>query len=227
MTKVKVSPLRLIKLTELSDGWTGKEFDLLKSNFEVVDEGLSEPEQMEYLFLAMGELPPADLAKELLQMKCAEKLSQGQLENLALEMEQDRMWEEYPDMTMHQDIFNVNQLMYKVYNGKVSKGEAHQLDLEVETQDEEIQSLLLSGNSDLALRLIMRGMDAHGLINRLYNDEDLNSLIGDAESILWSVKGERQSAETIKIVVTSSSYWLEDFVKKETYLVTVDLDLYA
>lgn len=226
MTKVIVTPVGVNKIGRLQDSWLMDDF---KSIIDALggdssDLNPSEIEAYSEMMISDNDLPES--AYEVLNYVLGEKLNEGQLRNLANEMEDDKMWEEYSDMSCHRDIFRVNQLLYRSYNGKVPKGEALVIEMKANTKDSEFIKLLLVKDADAVFRLVMGGSDSHAKVHRLYDGEEASHYIEDAVSILWDIETDKISDCEILIKVTSSTYWLDSYQIDNEYSVNIDMDIY-
>jgi hypothetical protein len=226
MTKVTVTPYSVVKINRLPESWTLEDYkaiiDLLGGEYA----DLSDKEIEEYMQMMIADMDVPDSAYEVLKYALEGQLTEGQLRNLSNEMEDDKMWEEYPDMSFHKEIFKVNNLLYKAYNGKVPKGEALELELGVVSNNKEVIQLLVSKNEDAIFRLVLAGSNERSKLHRLFDEEEDLGLMADAKHILWHIRVSRVSDIEIKIKVVSSQYWLESFDAENTFVVNLDMDLY-
>ena len=62
-----------------------------------------------------------------------ERLNDGQIDNLSNEIRDEKIWEEYADLSLHEEFFNVTQLLYETYNGKFPFPEAVKFEFKVST----------------------------------------------------------------------------------------------
>lgn len=65
--------------------------------------------------MALQDLEDDDAAEILLDHIFGEKLPPGGKQNLANEMTEERPWEEYPDLSFHECIFNAQFLLNQAY----------------------------------------------------------------------------------------------------------------
>ncbi|MFT4536654.1 MAG: hypothetical protein ACJA1A_002620 [Saprospiraceae bacterium] len=226
MIKATVTPVSTTKIHRLQDSWSIDDFktiiDLLGGEFDDLDPAEIE----EYMEMMISDNDVPDSAYEILKYVLGESLNEGQLRNLSNEMEDDKMWEEHPDMAYHKDIFRVNQMLYRAYNGKVPKGEAHVIEMKVKTTDADFLKLLVDKDADAVFRLVMGGSDSHSKVHRLYDGEEASHYIDDANHILWYIKAHKESEQEVIIKVTSSAYWLDSYQDENQYTVNIDMDIY-
>src|SRR5690606_31956433 len=104
-----------VKSTDELDGaWTNDDFKELLARFEYPDaEQLKSSELKEYLFMAISDFEPSEAAAIMLDYKLSDILTEGQIDNLSHEMLRAKVFENYSEIDLHQDFFNINQLLYK------------------------------------------------------------------------------------------------------------------
>ncbi len=72
----------------------------------------------ELLFMAITDYEPPEAASILMEYRMSNSLSEGQISQISHDMLLDKIFEEYPEISLHHEFFNINQLLYKAYNGK-------------------------------------------------------------------------------------------------------------
>ncbi len=133
---MKVKILEISTINELSNYWTNKDYYNLLEKFEYPDaKNVKESELKEMLFMAITDFEPNEAAEIVLSYKLAEQLNEGQIQSLSHEMERDRVAEEYPEPSLHYDLFNINQLLYKAFNGVFPNTEATKLEFVKEVKN--------------------------------------------------------------------------------------------
>jgi hypothetical protein len=114
---VKINDIK--STDELEGAWNNDDFKEILVRFEFPDaEQIKTPELKEYLFMAISDYEPGEAAAILLDYKLSDRLAEGQIDNLSHEMLRVKVSENYTDIRLHHDLFNINQLLYKAYNGK-------------------------------------------------------------------------------------------------------------
>jgi hypothetical protein len=112
--------IKEVKTTDELDGaWSNEDFIELLKRFEYPDAEQIKPDELkDYLFMAISDFDPNEAAAILLDYKLSDVLGDGQVDNISHEMLREKVSENYSDIYIHQDLFNINQLLYKAYNGK-------------------------------------------------------------------------------------------------------------
>jgi hypothetical protein len=123
-------------------------------------------------------------------------------------MLEDKIAEEYPDISLHYPLFNINQLLYQAYNGKFPRTLAAVIDLELSFESK------LDITKEIVLRTLSDLLSEKSLLKRLFDEQlDSEKELYDAESIIWELKSIGENSYQL----ISSDYWLnkEDFEKEE------------
>lgn len=194
---------------ELEGSWTNADFVALLTKFDYADaDKLKQNELKDFLFMAISDFEPDEAATIVLDYKLSEVLTEGQIDNLSHEMTREKVSENYSDISIHKILFDINQLLYKAYNGKFPKAIANVIDFEIQAEtDEEITKAIV-------LQSFAIGLSDRNLIIRLFK-EQLEGKVAfpEAEGILWNL----ESKGNAQYRVTTSEKWLkkEDFTNLE------------
>lgn len=210
--KYKVT-IKSVQTVHSIDGyWTNEDYINLLELLDYPDARSAAPTELkELLQMAVSDFEPSDAAETFLKYRLSEVLSDGQIQNLSHEMLQDKVAEEYPDTSLHYDLYCVNQLLFELYNGKFPNTEA--------TIIKTILSPMTKGqqhtvNEEVALKAIRYGLKDSNLLTRLFEGQlDGNEEFGDAANVLWDLKDNGE--DHFRLI--TSHYWIEkdDFVQEE------------
>ena len=198
--------LKKIKTIEKIEGyWKKEDYINLLDLFDYTDaNSLPESELFDMLSMAISDFEPEDAAEIVLRYKLNGVLKEGQIKNLAYEMLEDKVAEEYPNIALHYPLFNINQLLYEAYNGKFPKTLAAVLEIEL------LFTTRVTVTKEIVLRTLSDLLTEKSLLKRLFNEQlDSEHELKDAESIIWELKTIGEN--TYQLI--SSDYWLnkEDF----------------
>ena len=204
---IKLSKIKTIE--KIEGYWKNEDYVNLLEMFDFSDaKSIPESELFEMLSLAISDFEPDEAAEIVLTYKLKGVLKEGQIKNLSHEMLEDKVAEEYPDISLHYPLYNINQLLYKAYNGKFPRTLASVLDIE----------LSFSGKLDITKEIVLRAisdlLSEKSLLKRLFNEQlDSEKELNDAEDIIWDLK---PMGENIYRII-SSDYWMneEDFDREE------------
>jgi hypothetical protein len=206
---VKINTVKSIE--ELEGSWNNDDFTELLKRFGYEDsEKLKPGELKEYLFMAISDFEPNEAAAILLDYKLSEILSEGQIGNLSHEMLREKISENYSDIYIHKFLFEVNQLLYKAYNGKYPLTKANLVEFELKMENEEDTE----PTKELALKALSKSLSDNCLLNRLFNEQlENDDLFPEAEGIIWDLHKKGNFQYTL----TASEKWFskDDFDKTE------------
>ncbi|MDF1573859.1 MAG: hypothetical protein P1P86_01535 [Bacteroidales bacterium] len=153
--------------------------------------------------MVISEFEPHESAEILLKYKLKEELSPGQIENLSYEMSEDNEAEEYPDIELHYPLFNINQILYKSYNGIFPNSKATKIDFELKLLGGENKTV----TKELVLKAFGKGLSDTTLIFRLFEDQiNGEEAFPEAEKIIWELHNHGQH----KYTLITSDYWLNE-----------------
>ena len=188
-------------IDEIPNYWTINDYQQLLELFDFPDaKSVKEENLLGMLQMAISDFEPADAARILLQYKLSEDLNDGQMDQLSHEMLLDKISEEYPNISLHYKLFNINQFLFKAFNGVFPNAKASILDFNIVNNEENV-----AFTEAQVLRILHKGFSSSNLIIRLFeekltSDEDFE----DAESIIWEIKTEDN--RNYKLI--TSEYWL-------------------
>ena len=195
----------------MENKWNHDDYVNLLELFEFGDTGdASDQDLKELLFLAISEYEPVEAAEIVLRYKFEDELNDGQYDQLSNDMLKEKVSEKYSDISLHSRLFDVNEFLYKAYNGKFPHAQASVIQFTAvpkKPNDEAIDK------AD-ALRLLSAAIDPHAIIARLYKDQIAGEEdFPEAESIAWYFD---KTAEHSYQLITSD-YWInnEDFISGE------------
>ena len=207
--KVKISGIKYVN--EIESYWTHKDFiNLLKAfDFEEVD-GVPTEELKEMLYMAITDFEPEEAAMKLLEYKLGGQLNKGQIQSLSYEMMEDKVAEEYPEPELHFDLFNINQLLFKVFNGTFPNTEASIIGIEIDKED--LGALEMT--EEIMTKLVSGCLTGKSIIKRLYSEQIEGKVpFDDASKFIWTLTKMNDS----KYELITSRYWIEkeDIIETE------------
>lgn len=223
-TLFKVKPISFKTLQELPKAWDPKQYiDLL----EIMDYGntsdISAEDLKEMCTLLLIENEPEEAAKILLTYCFRDKLTSGQIENLSNEMIAEKMWEEYADLSLHEQFFNISQLLYQAYNGTFPHPEAVIFNVEITTKNTQDLDMFTKNTEARLIPILVNGMPQNTLIKRLFQNKLDDGSFEEAQHIIWQLNYTKTDNNTLLFNIISSSYWFKDFKYAEAFETEINL----
>jgi hypothetical protein len=192
---------------ELEDAWTNEDLIELLDRFGFPDAKDSKPEELkDLLYMAISDFEAPEAAAILLDYKLSEKLKDGQIDQMSHDMLLDKISEEYSDISLHHQLYNINQLLFKAFNGTFPSAKATIVEFEI-SPDKEI-------DKEIILKVLDKTLSKNNVIKRLFS----NHLAGkeafeEAEDIIWKLDSKGNGS----YIMTTSEYWIsrDEFTEAE------------
>jgi hypothetical protein len=217
--RFRVRILHFAILREIEGVWTSADFAAMLDQMNFGDTaGMSDQELREMCLLSLQDSEPEVAAAILLKQHLGNRLTEGQIRNAAGEMTEDKLWEEYADMSLHEGMFNVGSLAHAAFPGSFPEPDAVNVKLEVVAENTAGREILARPlHESFLVRLLADGMEDDSVLHRLFDEQLGGSAFPEADTIVWIVDAEANGADTVTIEVTSSGYWLDALRDTSSY----------
>lgn len=196
---------------ELQNAWTTEDYIQLLERFGFDDAQNSKPEEiLELLFMAISEYEPEEAAAIVLEYKLSDYLNANQIEQISNEMLEDKISEEYADISLHHQLFNINQLLFKAYNGTFPNAKATIIEFEIEHLDKNEKGL----TEEIVLKCFNATLSGNNVIKRLFSEQLAGKKeFEEAEHIAWQLNHLSNNSYTL----ITSEYWIskDEFLEAE------------
>lgn len=107
--KFNITIKKVTTVEELANYWQDDDYISLLELFDFSDAATVAPENLrEMLHMAITDFEPNEAAEIVLTYKLSEKLSEGQIAQISNDMLLDKISEEYSEIDLHYDLFNIN-----------------------------------------------------------------------------------------------------------------------
>jgi hypothetical protein len=211
--KIEIKSFKTIH--SLADSWTKK--DLIKilelADFDA-DDSSSEQDLYDYLVMAFDELTPEEAAELVLNYVLGDKLNKNQIAEIALEMQEENLWE---------DLFKITSLLYYADNGKFPHPDAADLAFHIKATNHDAELVLKTLDEKLISRILAKGMTEHAVIFRLFHDNIEGGDWKEAKDIIWQYEAETIDSKNVEVELTTAIYWVKELKGVSTYDVEFDL----
>lgn len=183
---------------EFKDAWTNADYVELLDRFGFPDAKDSKPEELkDLLFMAISDFEGPEAAAILLDYKFSEHLNEGQIDQMSHDMLLDKISEEYSDISLHHELFNINQLLFKAYNGTFPSAKATIIEFEI-TPNKDV-------TKEVLLKVLDHTLANNNVIKRLFSDQLAGKeAFDEAEDIVWQLKATGDNS----YIMTTSEYWI-------------------
>jgi len=222
MPTFTVERLSFQHLAALPNAWQNADYLALLNTLNYENpEAIAPAELSEMAKLALTDLEPAEAAEVVLTHLFPEDLTQGQRDQLAHQLQTEKLWEENPNFALHKGFFNATQLLYDAYNGKFPHPQAVEFKVKITAASPADLAALDHEPAATLLRLLAPGLSDRALLHRLFSEQVAGGAFPEAASILWQFTPSEKTADSVVYDIISSDYWLEDFKFADTYEATL------
>lgn len=206
-------------LEEIADVWTGKEFSELLAEMEFGStDGMGQSELREMCLLALQDFEPEEAAALVLKYRLGDRLSNGQISNIAADMAEEKPWEEYANMALHEQLFNVSSLLYMAFPSIFPEPDAVRATVRIRALHEGGRKMLQCAlNESFLVRLLAAGMDENSVLHRLFDEQLAGDSFPEAEAIIWTLRAESSTDDSCTVEVISSGSWLDPLRNTKSY----------
>ena len=208
--KIEIENIEIVD--EIENYWTNDDYVALLEKFDYPDGSKAEKGSLkELLFMAISDFEPREAAVIVLEYKLSDRLSEGQIQQVSVDMLIDKVCEEYREIGLHSTLFYINQLLFKAFNGKFPNAKAIVIDCKISSLDDEVSNKLSKEN---VLKVFASGLSDSNIINRLFDQAmHFNAAFPEADDILWDL----ETSDNINFKLTTSEYWIgkEDILSSE------------
>jgi hypothetical protein len=226
MIQLQVIPNEFKIVERLPKAWQEGDFKNLLELYDYGDIGNLKAEELEDMcLLAMTDGDMDESAEVLLKYVFGDTLSSGQIQNMVHEMQDEKSWEQYADIALHEKFFNAGDMLYKAFGGGVFPNpEAVSLRVTINSKTAQQLEIFRQNEASAILKVLAFGMPASAIINRLFVKQLSSKSFAEAEHILWQIHPTVISDTTVSYHILSSEYWLEDFKHVSEYAVSINED---
>lgn len=219
MTKYRVSIDEIEELAELDGGWQSADYVAILTELNVDDAAqIAADELRDMSLFALQDLDPPEAAAVLLKYKLGTRLTEGQIKNFSIESQHERLWEQSAELDVHQPMFAVASLLHTVNSTTFPTPDALRVSLSIQCDDAAKLSLFHdSMDRALLVRMLSAGMDESAILNRLFGEQIAACKVPDADSIIWRITTDSTEATTVRLMITSSAYWLKALQETESF----------
>lgn len=216
--KYSVEILDFKKIYEIPGSWRETDYRELLMRMGIDDAGDIPVEELkEMCLMSLADNEPPDAAVIVLDYLFGDKLSAGQIQNLAHEMEDEKKWEEHPDVHSHRQFFAAHQLLYEAFNRKFPRPTGLSIMFAVSAANKESFAIFKVYPEAAMVRLLVKGMPDRVILNRLYDEKLEGTRFEEAKGIIWDLQMIKKDDLTRTYQMISSDLWFSELEDVESF----------
>jgi hypothetical protein len=199
------------KVSSIKEAWNTQDYTAileLMDNDDVA--GMSDSDIKEMCMMSLNDLEPEEAANVVLTHLFGDVITSGKIDQIASQMSDDRLWEEFADPQFHEKLFNAYGLLREAFNGIFTKPTGVITRLLIHAENEQAQQQLENAPKATLVRIISQGLEDYSLMNRLFDEQISGQDFEEAEGILWRATVIKQAELQTEYEIISSELWLGD-----------------
>lgn len=173
------------EIHELPGDWTSDRLRSLLADLEIETDDVPESDLLDLVLMGVGDLDPHEAGIAVLKTVFGDRMPAGVRANLASDLEEDRPWEEFADLSFQEGIFSSTVLLQKSLPKMYGLPDATLAKVTLRTKTAQDAKLVVNLPSDQLLRALAPGLGARSIVNRLYGEGVRGGPFPEAEHILW------------------------------------------
>ena len=220
--KFEITITKFNKIEKLPNSWVKQDLvNVLElCDFGVIDK-IADNELLDYVHMSLQEKEPEESATILMDYKLGSKLNEGQIQNLSHDIQEESLWEEYQDMSLHEELFNITSLLYKAYNGKFPHAVAADLTLEIKALNHNAEEELQNIDETILARIFGFGQTDHAVINRLFDEKIISGDFPEAKDIIWQYSAIKTEDKSVQVNVITALYWIKELNLNDNFEIEI------
>ena len=218
--KYLVELQELIEVHEISGAWTNQKFIELLKHIDFDDvEAIPDDELKDMTLMALSDLDPEEAAIKVLEFRFGDRLNKGQRQNIAEELKEDRLWEEYADLKYHEELFNVACMLFWSFPKVYSEPDIVRIQLKIQALNPVSELNVKNLNASFIARILNDGMEDNNMIYRLFDEQINSNKFTESEDIIWQFEESAYSdSDHSKVLILYTSWnWVEKLKGVKNY----------
>ena len=210
---VVVSSVR--EIHDMPGTWSADDYRQLLTRLEVDGvEDVSGNDLLEMALMALQDMETDDAADAVLAHKLGSRISAGARRNIVEDLLEDqRPWEEAADISLHAQIFAAAVLLQKAFPSSFARPDMMQVVLGISALTSAAKAALSTPpQAAFVARLLADAMDAHSILERLFDEQLASHHFPEADGIIWLAEFSDPASDdqsSVKLAIYSSQHWLD------------------
>ena len=228
MIDFNIEILNFKKINEIENAWNTDDYIALMDNMGLGDDELksiSKTDLKEMCKMSLVDFEPAEAANYVVSYLIKDELTEGKIDQISHDMMEDRMWEQFADLSFHERFFNAYSLLREAFNGTFAQPTGVKLEIKITSTNKDDFEVFNTSLNAVLVRLLSVGMTENAVLNRLYDEKIASNSFPEAENILWQVKELSKSDNEISYEIISSEFWLGELKEVESYKASTHADV--
>lgn len=121
--------------------------------------------------MALSDFKKEEAVEKVLEFWLGDKLNKGRRNNLANEMQEDPLWVEYSDLSLHEELFHVGCMLFWTFPRNFPSPDIAKLVLNISASNPDSKINLNTPTPSFLCRILKDGTDELTIMNRLFDEK--------------------------------------------------------
>jgi hypothetical protein len=228
--KFNVDILEFQKINKIENAWSATDYKALLDSMGLGEDDLdsiSSSDLKEMCLMSLADFEPHEAANYVMSYLINDGLTVGKIDQISHDMIDDRLWEQFADLSYHERFFNAYEFLREAYNGTFAQPTGVKFQVKISSKKRDDLSVFEVSLESALTRLLAKGLDDNAVINRLYEEQIDGENFEEAENILWQIKALSQSENEVAYEIITSAFWFGGLEDVESFEALTHADVKA
>jgi len=214
------------EIHELPGDWAPDVLQSLLTDLEIDTTGVAGADLLDLVQMAVGELEPQEAGVAVLRTVFGDRMSAGVRANLASDLQEDRPWEEFADLSFQAGIFTATVLLQKSLPKLYGLPDATRAEVAFTAPTPQDAKLVSNLSSGQLVRALAPGLGDRSIVTRLYEEGLASGPFPEAEHILWQrhLREDPHDPRRMVLTVIGAHSFLAGLKDANPWQAEIDLD---
>ena len=226
ITAFNIEIKNFTEIHQLTDSWSDPDFQKILTLCEFEDAAVASSEELqEYAMLSLQDKAPQKAAEVVLTARLSERLRPGQIKDAASDMMRENLWEEYQDMSLHEELFIITAFLHKVFPRTFPEPDAADVTMAISAMNNAAEQALKQLEEPFICRAIADGMSQQSILYRLFDEQLSGKGFEEAKDIIWQYRVQENTGKQCIVEFTTANQWVKELKTAGTYSSTAYNDV--
>jgi hypothetical protein len=213
------------EIHELPGDWAPEMLRSLLADLETETDDVPESDLLDLAMMAVGDLEPHEAGVAVLRTVFGDRMTAGVRSNLASDLQEDRPWEDFADLSFQAGIFSATVLLQKSLPKMFGIPDATLAEVALRTATAKDMKHVLKLPDDQLLRALAPGLGARSIVARLYEEGIRGGPFPEAEHILWrrEMIEDTEDPQLVVLKIIGAHSFLSGLKDADPWQVEIDL----
>lgn len=214
------------EIHELPGDWAPEALRSLLEDLEIETDDVPESDLLDLVLMALGDLEPHEAGVAVLRTVFGDRMPAGVRANLSSDLQEDRPWEEFADLSFQAGIFTATVLLQKSLPKMYGIPDAILAECAFRAKTAKDAQLVANLPNDQLLRALAPGLGDRSIVTRLFEEGLRGGPFPEAEHILWrrDIREDPDDLQRVILTIIGAHSFLTGLKDASPWQVEIDLN---